>query len=227
MSLFKKPTSFLGVDIGAHGMKLVELRQFKGRPQLWTYGLLDQPVAVHDLSNTPSLAEMPAPEKGSRKKGLPRLLTQKEEAEAKQYGELLKELAKAARISTHLATASLPVSAVFHALLTLPRMEKQDELDRVVNAEVTKMLPRPIDEMQVAYQKVPDGKDDKYMRTLITAAPKRLVAFYTTLFQHAGLTLKELETEAFALERSLVGRDTATVMIVDIGAERTNFFIMD
>jgi type IV pilus assembly protein PilM len=53
------------------------------------------------------------------------------------------------------------------------------------------------------------------------------VAFYTAIFQKAGLFLRELETEAFALERSLVGLDKNTAMVVDIGAERTNFFIID
>lgn len=65
------------------------------------------------------------------------------------------------------------------------------------------------------------------MRVLVTAAPKSLVAFYSAIFEKAGLELKELETEAFSIERSLVGKDTATMMIVDIGAERTNFFIVD
>jgi len=84
--------------------------------------------------------------------------------------------------------------------------------------------------MQIAFQKIKQslsGDQEKYMHVLVTAAPKELVAFYTAIFQRAGLHLQDLETEAFALERSLVGQDPATVMVVDIGAERTNFFIID
>jgi type IV pilus assembly protein PilM len=91
------------------------------------------------------------------------------------------------------------------------------------------MLSRPIEEMQIVHQIIPgDPKEKgKSIKTLVTAAPKNIVKFYTDIFQKAGLQLNELETEAFALERALVGMDKATVMIVDIGAERTNFFIVD
>ena len=40
MSLFRKKDSYVGVDIGANGMKLVELHKAKGRAQLWTYGIV-------------------------------------------------------------------------------------------------------------------------------------------------------------------------------------------
>ena len=47
MSLFSKSEAYLGIDIGAHGIKLVELHKFKGRPQLWTYGIAEQELDIH------------------------------------------------------------------------------------------------------------------------------------------------------------------------------------
>ncbi|MBI2436524.1 MAG: hypothetical protein HYV41_02145, partial [Candidatus Magasanikbacteria bacterium] len=47
MSLFSKTESYLGIDIGSHGIKLVELRKNKHRPQLWTYGILDKDLDIH------------------------------------------------------------------------------------------------------------------------------------------------------------------------------------
>ena len=47
MSLFSKSESYLGVDIGAHGIKLVELKKTKNRPRLWTYGIVQQDLDVH------------------------------------------------------------------------------------------------------------------------------------------------------------------------------------
>ncbi len=136
-------------------------------------------------------------------------------------------LLKKARVTTNLATASLPVSHIFHTIVTLPKVDKESDIDKYINAELKKVLSRPIEEMQIVHQKIPNKKDDKYVRVLVTAVPKSLVAFYSAIFQKAGLELRELETEAFAIERSLVGKDTATMMVVDIGAERTNFFIID
>ncbi len=233
MSLFSKNNGFLGVDIGAYGIKLVQIRKHKGRPQLWTYGIADGPVDIHlpDLHDrTPKELLHEGSVVGDVKK-------KKKQDTSELYGEtdprvdvyanILKELLKKARVTTNLATASLPVSHIFHTIVTLPKVDKDSDVDKYINAELKKVLSRPIEEMQIVHQSIPNKKDDNYMRVLVTAAPKTLVAFYSAIFQKAGLELKELETEAFAIERSLVGKDTATMMVVDIGAERTNFFIMD
>lgn len=208
MSLFKKDLSYLGVDLGAGGVKLVELKKVKGRPQLWTYGILEEAFDLH----TASAAGASDPR-------------------VAHYAQLLRHLVERSRITTKRATASLPVSQVFHAVITLPAVPPK-ELDYHVRAKVAKVLPHPIDEMQLVYQPLEkNGKQAitqrKDVKLLVTAARKQLIQFYTDIFQSAGLILDELETEAFALARSLVGRDIATVMVVDIGAERTNFFIID
>ncbi len=230
MGIFSKTEAYLGVDIGAHGIKLVELHKVKGRPQLWTYGIADQDLDIH----LPTIPEKTPEELLREKMILPEDAEKKKKKEPTlddpridQYAALLKAILKKAKVTTHKATASLPVSYIFHAILTMPMIDKK-EIEGVVKAEIQKMLSRPIEQMQIVHQIVPDeNKGSKYVRVLVTAAPKVLVQFYSAVFQHAGLELQELETEAFALERSLVGRDQATAMVVDIGAERTNFFIID
>ncbi|MEK7623555.1 MAG: pilus assembly protein PilM [Patescibacteria group bacterium] len=221
MSLFKKIESHLGIDIGAGGIKLVELRKTKNHPQLWTYGILDTPLDVH------LPAPVPEPDKDSKteRKLKPAIPA---DPRVEKYGTLLKDLLKKTKVTTKHVTVSLPVSQVFHALITLPVLPEK-EIDWHVRAKVTKMLPRPIDEMQIVYQRLQhEGADPaKDIKVLVTAADKSLIRFYTDIFSYADLVLDDLETEAFALERSLVGRDAATVMVVDIGAERTNFFIID
>jgi type IV pilus assembly protein PilM len=67
----------------------------------------------------------------------------------------------------------------------------------------------------------------KSVRILLTAAAKNLVKKYLDVFKIAGLNLLSLETEAFALIRSLVGADKSTILIVDMGAACTNIFIVD
>lgn len=237
MELFQKRDSYLGVDIGAHGIKLVELRKTKSRPQLWTYGVLRHPIDIHPLvddrgvstTDTSSLnqtAVLPFQQQASSRKQAPPAL---DETRIDEYAALLKEVVKQSKAVSKRATASLPVSHVFHAVITLPKVD-QKEIEHHVLAKVKKMLPQPIEEMQVVHQLIPEttpDKKEKFFRVLVTAAPKYLVSFYSAIFQRAGLHLEELETEAFALERSLVGHDQSTIMLVDIGAERTNFFMVD
>ncbi|MFA4830689.1 MAG: pilus assembly protein PilM [Patescibacteria group bacterium] len=235
MGLFHKSEAYLGVDIGAGGIKLVELHKTKGRAQLWTYGIIEEPLDIHidKHEKTPEeiLAESRQEEdfstRAKKHKDIPADI---KDPRIEHFASLLKELSKTAKVTTNRATASLPVSYIFHTVLTLPHIDEK-KLNAVISAEIEKMLPRPVNEMQVVHQKIPaladnKEKDGKYVQYLVTAAPKDLVAFYTAIFQKAGLQLEELETEAFALERSLVGRDTATAMVVDMGSERTNFFIM-
>ena len=44
-----KPKSFLGVDIGAGGVKIVELKVEKNRPVLFTYGYTSESQNIHKL----------------------------------------------------------------------------------------------------------------------------------------------------------------------------------
>ncbi|MBT3816921.1 MAG: type IV pilus assembly protein PilM [Candidatus Magasanikbacteria bacterium] len=224
MALFQKTEGSVGVDIGAHGIKLVELHKAKGRPQLWTYAMVKESIPIHQVSVFDNQTPI---EIGARSKDLepPKFDVM---AQVDHYASLLSLAVKQAKVTTRRVTASLPVSQVFHTLITLP-MVPEKEIEYHVRAKVAKMLPQPIEEMQVVQQVVNNEtmKQDNYLRILVTAAPKKLITFYTRIFQKAGLQLEELETEAFALERSLIGNDKATVMLVDIGVERTNLFIVD
>lgn len=218
----KQKFAYLGIDVGAHGIKVVELHKTKGRPQLWTYGLMNQPLDIH-VGEKPQLEESQNPEE-DKQKSEARPVSFEDDARIKEYGDLLKDLLRQSEVTTNICTASIPVSQVFHTLLTMPKVEKK-ELAGIVNAKIKKFLRVPVEQMQVMHQVI-SNEENKYMRVLVTAAPKSIITFYTAIFQHAGLELRELETEAYALERSLVGRDEATVIVVDIGSERTNFFVM-
>ena len=230
MSLFAKKQSFLGIDIGADGIKLVELHKTKGRPQLWTYGIAHQKMDIHiaKTEKTPEdlLAEKHISLDDQKKKNEKKM--EVDDPRITEHAKVLKDLMKQAKVTTKLVTASLPVSHIFHTVVTLPTVD-QKEVNHHIEAKVKKLISRPLDEVQLISQKIPESKEEekKYLKYLVTAAPRDLVTFYTAIFQKAGLQLEELETEAFALERSLVGRDSAVSMVVDIGAERTNFFIID
>ncbi len=229
MSFFRNKESYLGVDLGAGGIKIVELKKTKGRAQLWTYGIAEKNLNIYISEKIDKSPEDLVDELGSRKLKKPKKdIPTIEDPRVEEYANILKSLLKEAKVTTKQTTASLPVSYIFHTVLNLPKVEDK-EINHIVRAQVKKMLPIPIEEMQLVHQKIPQEKDtkDKTIKILVTAAPKSLVAFYTAIFQKAGLELKELETEAFALQRSLVGKDKGTCMVIDIGAERTSFFIMD
>lgn len=205
----------------------MELRSEKKRPMLLTYGISSEHEDLHklDLHSENIANNLLRKEKRSPalQAEVAALMSVKQ---IEGYAKTIKAVCRAARTKAKKAVVNLPVSAMFHAVVTLPKVKKED-FNKVLKAEVKKLLPRPLEEMALDYQVLPASKEAAMERVLINAVPLELIAFYTKIFQRAGLALEVLESGSAALARALVGRDRSLCMIIDIGAERTNFFIVD
>lgn len=215
MGLFSSPSGYLGIDIGNHSIKIVELRNEKGRPRLATYGFSDQKL---DITKTDS-AEMQA-----------------------KTAKIIQEICKEAKTKSVKIVASLPSFSVFSSIISLPKMSKKD-LVSAIRWEAKKVIPLPLEEMILDWRildeeangepkgkKPPSARPDKNKkntRLLLTGASKNLVSSYMKIFKAAGLSLLSLEPESFALIRSLVGHDKATVIIINIGDLTTNVSIVE
>ena len=227
-----KQKSFLGFDIGAGGVKLVQLRAEKNRPVLYTYGLTTEGYDVHKLSEHQLIDSSqnlnPTEEKQDVDKAALLRRANIDEKKIDEYADKIKKLCAISKTTTNSAVVSLPVSAVFHAIVTLPKTDKKEELNRMVRAEVKKFVPFPLQEMSIDHQVLENAdKQAKAQKVLVNAVPSKLINFYAKMFQKAGLELEALEPESAALSRSLIGRDNAVAMLIDMGAERTNFFVIE
>jgi len=202
------PKSYLVVDLGATSIKVVEFQAEDGRPRLLTYGYTEQPPVPQgeELTDNPERA-----------------------------ADLIKQICAKAKTVSRSAIAALPVASVFSSIINVPATLKKD-LTSAVSWEAKKVIPLPLEEMILDWKVIEEEsalpaseaeKSQKFVRVLLTAAPKKLVKKYLDIFKMAGLNLLSLETEAFALIRSLVGVDKSTILIVDIGAASTNIFIVD
>ncbi len=199
------PKSYLGVDLGATSIKIVELQDEGGRPRLLTYGYTEQPpVPQGELTDDPA-----------------------------KTADLIKQICAKAKTTSRLAVAALPVASVFSSIINVPTALKKD-LASAVSWEAKKVIPLSLEEMVLDWKAIEGEianfeaeKEKKFVRVLLTAAAKSLVKKYLDIFKTSGLNLLSLETEAFALIRSLVGIDKSTILIVDIGAASTNIFIVD
>ncbi len=220
MGLFAKRLSYIGIDIGTAGIKIVELLNDQGKPRLATYGYLDEPINVV-RSDSP-------------------------EAHAKAV-QVIKEIFKQAKVGTNRVISALPSFSVFSAIISLPNMSRK-ELVSAVRWEAKKFVPMPIEEMILDWKVLDEQTNDgapskaesaptdkkagepaapgKNLNILLTAAPRNLVQRYLNIFKELNVKLVGLETEAFALERSLIGHDKSAVMIVDIGGLNTNVCVM-
>ncbi|MBU0648840.1 pilus assembly protein PilM [Patescibacteria group bacterium] len=208
MPFFKKPIkkSYLGVDFGASGIKIAELMNEKGRARLLTYGYSDRPF---DSMSTNIIDT------------------------AKDTADLIRKICAKANTSSIKAVAGLPVASVFSSIVTVQAKNK-NELQAAIHAKAKKLIPLPIEEMIIdskVLDKIPEKgefpKDLRNVRVLLTGAPKNIVKKYIEIFKLAGLELLSLETEAFALIRSLVGKDPSPIMIIDFGSMRTNLSVIE
>ena len=186
MLFFSKPKSYIGIDLGAGGVKLVELRKEKNRPVLFTYGLTSEPQDIHHLvvQKDKTAQELTVKNSDAKAQAAPNI----EDARVEKYIQMVKAVCHSAKTVSKLAVSSLPVSSVFQAVVTMPKVEKS-EVDHILKAEVKKLLPRPLEEMALDYQPLPMPKEANVSKFLIHAVPREIVVFYSKVCRGAGLTL--------------------------------------
>jgi type IV pilus assembly protein PilM len=208
--------SYLGVDLGATSIKIVELKEEAGRPRLLTYGYTEQ------MAGYPEKEFTDTPERSV---------------------DLIKQVCVKAKTVSKQAVAALPSASVFSSVINIPAAPGKD-LAAAVQWEAKKIIPLPLEEMildwKVLTQEGENGVTPgapaaeptaptavKTTQVLLTAAAKTMVKKYLDIFKGAGLSLVSLETETFALVRSLIGIDKSTVVLVDMGAASTTISIID
>lgn len=207
MSLFSKTGSCLGVDIGAHNIKVVELSSVGNRPSLVTYGFSDRHFneAEPDIMTDPAVA-----------------------------ADILKQILKQTKVKTNKAVLALPAAAVFSYVISLTDKKGRSakELDAVIRNEAQKVITQPLNEMVLNYYPLETVGKEKIdgevvlKRFLLTAAPLGVIKKYLDFFRLAGLVNAGLETESFALSRALVGSDPSAVLVADVGEISTTISVI-
>lgn len=235
MGFFRSnPKTVLGMDIGAGGIKFVEFLHVKGRPQLHTYAFMERKSGEVEKS-----------------------LLDDPQAAALVVKQMLKEartttvrvVAGLPAASVFSSMLSVPASSgkelkqaiLWQARKLIPLPLEEMVLDWRVLGEVERrkktqisslrgLIPNP-EEKSVFAKPAPSGPPElggkAALRVLVTGAAKTLVNKYIEFAKLAGLTLVALETEVFALIRSLVGKDPSRILILDVGTVRTSLIVVD
>lgn len=207
MGLFFSSESCLGIDVGSSSIKIVELKNEGGKIKLLTYGFSE---SFNDL----------------------------DQADPKEIAAVINKICKEAGATSRRAISALPTFSVFSSILNLSGVGKKD-LPSAINWEAKKVIPLPLEEMILDWKKIAnvnevrvglpaeqlDSKDNT--KILLTGAPRTLVKKYIEIFRQAQINLLSLETETFALIRSLLGNDKSTIMIVEIGTKTSSFNIIE
>ena len=239
MALFGKkesePTGLIGVDLGGGGFKVVELTPEKGRLRLGSYGysemkkdsgseppLFDDPkkaarvlsriIKEADIKSTRVNASLPSHSVFHAIITVPQPKDEKEDWKPLIENQVKKLLPMPLEemildttiIDKHLMPKKEEAKGEKQAKLESGSLKQGEQIKAENTAKTTR----------------------QNVRVLVSGAPRELVGKYVEIFKSSGLQLTSLETEAFALIRSLIGKDKARIMIVDVGYERTNITIV-
>ncbi|OGL87716.1 hypothetical protein A3I42_03340 [Candidatus Uhrbacteria bacterium RIFCSPLOWO2_02_FULL_49_11] len=231
MGLFANNEHYLGVDISSTNIKAVELRNERGRARLITYGFVEQST---------DLVKASSEEMKKQVISLLQAVLEKAKTTTKKTVAALPNYSVFSSIMSlpQMSQKDLTQAVQWEAKKIVPLPIDEMIIDWKVLPEGSRPpAPPPFQSPSAPKASVPPEGDaapsprleekQGNARILLTAAPKNLVERYVALFKAAGLELTGLETESFALERSLVGNDPNPIMIVDIGALTSNIIVAE
>lgn len=215
--LTRKSSSYLGVDIGTSSIKVVQLKLEDNKAKLETYGFLEN-YESFELSDNATTR------------------TTKLKILDEKIVEVLKKVLKESGVSSKEAVMSVPVFSTFSSIIELPEMSN-DEIAKAVPFEARQYIPVPLEEVILDWSIVGKKLSKEpsagtmtsrfSLQIMLVAVPKEIALKYARIAESAGLELKALEAESFALSRALVGNDKSAIMVVDIGSKNTNISIVD
>ena len=205
MALLSNSASYMGIDIGSTGIKIVELKKESGKIKLVNYGFSENEESeIVDWQNSPELSS-----------------------------KVIKKIIREAGIGAQSAISALPTFSVFSSILNLSNVSKKD-IASAIHWEAKKVIPLPLEDMILDWKEInTDAKEENKkkktnnIKVLLTGAPRILVKKYIEIFKLAKINLLSLETETFSLIRSLLGNDKSTIMLVEIGASTTDVSVVD
>lgn len=225
--------NYLGIDLGSSSIKIAELVNFKGRPRLATYGFTEKSPAnisesglISDVDEAASIiSDICKKAKVSSNKAIAAL------PNFSVFSSIItlplmsdKELASAVQWEAK-KIMPMPLEDV---ILNWNKIEEISTTTEAPKDNLEASPERQIDVSQDAnpFKKI-FSKPQKNVKILLTGANKALIKKYVEIFKKANINLLSLETESFALIRSLVGGDLSTVMMIDMGASTSSITIVN
>lgn len=208
-SLFKfRPKKFLGIDIGTSFVRIVELSRKGQVYKLENYGGLEtssfkkRPFRVFQ-KNTLSLSN-------------------------KEIAKSIQAIFKEAGIESKEVNFSIPDFCSFFTSIKLPAMAK-DEISQAIQYEIRPYIPLPLDEVTLDWSIIEGQPPGTPLKVLVVAIPNDIINEYREIAQLAGLNLRVLESEVFALARASIKneKEKKVVSLIDIGARSTTCSIIE
>ena len=201
--------SYLGIDVGTSGIKIVQLSLRRERIKLEKYGEATVRIFYKEPFRTFEKSTL--------------LLSDRDIARA------ILAICKEAKISERKAIFSIPDFTSFFTSFNLPPMSRE-EISQAVRFEARHHIPLPLAEVSLDWSIIEgelSARKKVPLKILLVAVPNNVINQYRQIVVLSNLELKALEAEVFGLVRSLIGDDKRLIVLLDIGAQSTTCNIVD
>lgn len=224
--------SYVGVDIGTSSIKVVELKKHQNKVALVTYGFSDRLAEGGADVNKLDIKYVTSTLEGILKKAN---ISSKNIIASLPTFTVFSSIIN---LSGNLSDKDLSLSINWEAKKVIPLPLEDIVLDwqKIEDDDLIKEQPKTEIKVEPAAPKNTPGlppataqipKKPVVNRILLIGAPKNLIKSYAYTFKSMKFNLVSLETEIFGLIRSLVGSDKSVLMIIQMGGNSTNLFVVD
>ncbi len=191
--------SYIGIDLGADSIKLVQLQKTRK-------GLFLQKAGMTCLKEIPFYEDMSPEDLAS---------------------EAIKWLLAHNEISSASAVVSLPSNLVYSKYITIP-VVPDEKIKQIIQFEAMQQIPFPMDEICWDYTvlgKAPSGNE---LNVVIHVVKDAMIASFTKTLAQAGIEIAIVDVMPMVLFNimHLTGNDHGA-MLVDIGAKNTNIILLE
>lgn len=194
--------SLLGIDIGTHSVKLIEIGREKD-----VYTLL-------------AAGSVPTPNKA---------LSSPVAADLEAIAYVVKQLVRDTGAKSDKVNIALPEAQVFTRVIEVPPLSER-ELTSAIQWEAEQYIPLPLDQVNMDFTILRQAAETTTgkMEVLLIAAPKALIERYMTILELSDLTPAYAETEIVASTRAITKSvaNLHNVMLLSIGSQTTELTIL-
>jgi len=202
-----KSKAVIGIDIGTHSIKLVELAGSKANPKVVAWGVA--PLAAGAFSENAI-------------------------ANAELVADALNNLIVQSGAKGDSAAVAVSSSHAITKVLGMPNDIRDLELEEQISIEALHFIPYPIDEVNLDFEVLgPSETNDQENDVLLVACRRSIVDDYIDLVESSNLGLSYVDIDTYALERVYRSQNTLgassdqPVAIFDIGSSSSHLMVLD
>lgn len=208
MKLFSpKSKAVVGIDIGTHSVKVVELAGTRANPRVIAWGVAPLPIGAFSENAI---------------------------ANAELIADTLSGLLVSAGVKGTSVAVAVSSSHAITKVLGMPSGMGELEMEEQISIEALHFIPYPIDEVNLDFEILgPSLSNESEEDVLLVACRRSIVEDYIDLVESLDLSLEYVDIDTYSLERvyrsqnNLGAHSDEPVAIFDVGSSSSHLMVVD